>query len=97
MGCGLCRHAGRGGCCCRSHRGEDGGHLLRLRVGGGCVPAVWGTDLVGSGMWGRCGAAVTTEWVGLGWAPEICEDVRLSAHEGEQFVWGAFVSRGGRA
>ena len=39
-GCGFCHHAGRSGLAgcgrlCHCHRGEDGGHLLRLRDWGG--------------------------------------------------------------
>ena len=64
----VCRHAG--GCsfaglrCC--HRGKDGGHLLGLWVWGkqlqgpGCDPAVWVAVVVGSGVWRRRGAAVST-------------------------------------
>ena len=31
--------------------------------------------MVGSGVWGRCRAAVSTFSVQLGWAPAISEDV----------------------
>ena len=64
-------------------------------VGWGRVAPGAGCDLVGSGVWGRRGAAVSAFWVPLGWAPATWEGVRVSVRGGEQFAWAAFGRPGG--
>ena len=92
---------GRGGLR-RGYCGEDGGQLLGLRVGGGwlegpgCDLAARWADLVGSGGQGRHEAVVSAFRVRLGWAPAMCEGVRVGVRGGKQFVWAAFGGRGGR-
>ena len=88
-----------GGFCC-GHGGEDGGHVLGLKVGGGRLGgpgrdlAARRADLVGSGG-GRRGAVAFSFWARLGPGPAMCEVVWVGVRGGEQFAWAAFRGRGG--
>ena len=92
---GGCGFVGRGGLR-RGHCGEDGGHVLGLPVGGGWLRgpggdlAARGADPVRSGGQGRRGAVVSAFRARLGWAPAMCEGVRVGVCGREHSAWAAF-------
>ena len=98
-GCGLrchaggCDFAGLGGLR-RGHSGEDGGHFLGPRVGGGWLGGP-GRDQAGSGGRGRRGVAVFAFWDRLRWAHAMREGVWVGVRGGGTVRVGCIRGAGG--